>query len=107
MTANFQLAGQQFIALNGGPQFKFTPAISLSVACESQKEIDFYWEKLTFGGGKPGRCGWLEDKFGLSWQVVPAEIGRLMGGSDAAKSKRTMEALMKMSKLDIEALRNA
>jgi predicted 3-demethylubiquinone-9 3-methyltransferase (glyoxalase superfamily) len=107
MTISFQLAGQEFIALNGGPQFKFTPAISLSVACEDQKEIDYYWEKLT-SGGKPVQCGWLEDKFGLSWQVVPAELGKLLsGGGDAAKANRAMQALMKMKKLEIDALKNA
>jgi predicted 3-demethylubiquinone-9 3-methyltransferase (glyoxalase superfamily) len=108
MTMTFDLAGQEFIALNGGPNFKFTPAISLFVACEDQKEIDYYWEKLTSGGGKPVQCGWLEDKFGLSWQVVPSELGRLLsGGGDAAKAKRTMAAMMKMKKLEIESLRNA
>ena len=108
MTMTFDLAGQEFIALNGGPNFKFTPAISLFVACEDQKEIDYYWEKLTAGGGKPVQCGWLEDKFGLSWQVVPSELGRLLsGGGDAAKAKRAMAAMMKMKKLEIESLRNA
>src|SRR5215472_6415186 len=103
MTMTFDLAGQEFIALNGGPNFKFTPAISLFVACEDQKEIDYYWEKLTAGGGKPVQCGWLEDKFGLSWQVVPSELGRLLGGGgDAAKAKRAMAAMMKMKKLEIE-----
>jgi len=108
MTIGFQLAGQEFIALNGGPHFKFTPAISLSVACDEQKEIDYYWEKLTSGGGRPVQCGWLEDKFGLSWQVVPAELGKLLSGDgDAAKAKRAMDALMTMKKLDIETLRRA
>jgi len=108
MTMTFDLAGQEFIALNGGPNFKFTPAISLFVACEDQKEIDYYWEKLTAGGGKPVQCGWLEDKFGLSWQVVPSELGRLLGGGgDAAKAKRAMAAMLKMKKLEIESLRSA
>jgi len=108
MTIGFQLAGQEFIALNGGPHFKFTPAISLSVACDEQKEIDYYWEKLISGGGRPVQCGWLEDKFGLSWQVVPAELGKLLSGDgDAAKAKRAMDALMTMKKLDIETLSRA
>lgn len=108
MTMSFQIASQKFVALNGGPIYKFTPAISLSVACKDQKEIDDYWEKLTSGGGKPVQCGWLEDKFGLSWQVVPAELGKLLsGGGDAAKAKRAMAAMMKMKKLEIEPLRNA
>ena len=108
MTMSFQIASQKFVALNGGPIYKFTPAISLSVACEDQKEIDYYWEKLTSGGGKPVQCGWLEDKFGLSWQIVPAELGKLLsGGGDAAKAKRAMAAMMKMKKLEIELLRNA
>src|SRR5215469_29754 len=108
MTTSFQLAGKEFIALNGGPHYKFTPAISLSVACEDQKEIDYYWERLTSGGGKPVQCGWLEDKFGLSWQVVPAQLGTLLSGDgDAAKAKRAMAAMLKMKKLEIESLRSA
>ncbi|HKD91419.1 MAG TPA: VOC family protein [Terriglobales bacterium] len=108
MTISFQLAGKEFIALNGGPHYKFTPAISLSVACEDQKEIDYYWERLTSGGGKPVQCGWLEDKFGLSWQVVPAQLGTLLSGDgDAAKAKRAMAAMLKMKKLEIESLRSA
>lgn len=107
MVVSFELAGQQFQALNGGPHFKFTPAISLSVACADQKEIDHYWDKLTSNGGKPSRCGWLEDKFGLSWQIVPKGLGELMSSGEPGKSKRVMAALMKMDKLEIEKLQDA
>jgi predicted 3-demethylubiquinone-9 3-methyltransferase (glyoxalase superfamily) len=104
MMASFELEGQQFLALNGGPSHKFSPAVSFFVRCETQAEIDDYWSKLTAGGGKEGVCGWLEDKFGLSWQVVPAELGRLMGDEDREKSGRVAAAMMRMKKLDLEAL---
>ena len=106
MTAVFELNGQEFIALNGGPQFKFTEAVSFVVNCETQEEIDYYWDRLS-EGGKKSRCGWLKDKFGLSWQVVPAIIGKLFSDSDAEKSKRVMRAMMQMDKLDIAVLKNA
>ena len=106
MTVVFQLDGQEFIALNGGPHFKFTEAISFSVDCKTQQEVDEYWEKLS-AGGKPGQCGWLKDKYGLSWQIVPSILGQLLGDKDPQKSKRAMEAMLKMTKLDITALQRA
>jgi predicted 3-demethylubiquinone-9 3-methyltransferase (glyoxalase superfamily) len=106
MMATFELNGQQFHALNGGPQFTFTPAISFFISCETQEEVDHYWEKLSEGGEK-SRCGWLKDKYGLSWQVVPTILGKLMQDKDPAKSKRTMNAMLQMSKLDIAALKKA
>ncbi|KOU40153.1 VOC family protein [Streptomyces sp. WM6378] len=105
MTVDFQLAGQRFTALNGGPQFSFTEAISLSVACESQEEIDTFWTKLS-DGGEEGPCGWLKDKYGLSWQIVPAELPELLGRG-AEKSDRVMAAVMGMKKLDLQAMRDA
>ena len=106
MTATFRLAGQKFMALNGGPQFKFTEAISLFVSCETQEEIDDLWEKLSAGGSKD-RCGWLKDRYGLSWQVVPTVLGPLMGDPDPGKSKRVVAAMLQMTKLDIAALKRA
>lgn len=106
MTAKFTLNGQEFVALNGGPIFKFTEAISLMVNCESQKEVDYFWEKLSVGG-EEGPCGWLKDKFGLSWQVVPTVLGRLLSGPDPVKSQRAMSAMLQMKKLDIQALQKA
>lgn len=105
MVAAFELDGQQFTALNGGPQFKFNEAISFVVNCETQDEVDYFWEKLT-DGGQESRCGWLKDRFGLSWQVVPVELASLLGG-DAEKSQRVMGALMQMKKLDINVLKQA
>jgi predicted 3-demethylubiquinone-9 3-methyltransferase (glyoxalase superfamily) len=102
-SATFELDGQKFMALNAGPRFSFTPAISFFVNCETQAEVDELWEKLSEGGSKD-RCGWLKDKYGLSWQVVPSILGKLLGSGDAEKSKRVMAALMKMDKLDIEQL---
>jgi predicted 3-demethylubiquinone-9 3-methyltransferase (glyoxalase superfamily) len=107
MTVAFQLAGQEFTALNGGPVFKFTEAISLVVHCTDQKEVDFFWKKLTAGGGAPGQCGWLKDRYGLSWQIVPDELMELLGDRDPAKSHRVMAALMDMTKIDLKALRRA
>jgi predicted 3-demethylubiquinone-9 3-methyltransferase (glyoxalase superfamily) len=106
MTISFELDGQHFMALNGGPEFKFTPAISFVVNCETQPEIDYFWEKLS-AGGKEVACGWLEDKYGVSWQIVPEVLGELMKSKDPKKSGRVMAALMKMKKLDIEALEEA
>ncbi len=106
MVVRFEMNGQEFLALNGGPVFKFTEAISLVVNCEDQKEIDYYWEKLLAGGGKESQCGWLKDKYGLSWQVVPKNIAKLMGG-DPAKSKRVFQAVMKMVKLDMKKMEEA
>jgi predicted 3-demethylubiquinone-9 3-methyltransferase (glyoxalase superfamily) len=107
MTANFVIEGQDFTALNGGPHFKFSEAVSFVVNCETQAEIDYYWDKLTADGGKPSQCGWLKDKFGLSWQVVPAGIGAIFSNPYRAKVERATAAMMKMGKLDIEKLRNA
>ncbi len=105
MVVNFQLEGQQFTALNGGPLFKFSEAFSFVVNCETQKEIDEYWNKLTSGGGKESECGWLKDRFGFSWQIVPTALGRLM--SDPKKANRVMQALLQMKKLDIAKLEEA
>jgi predicted 3-demethylubiquinone-9 3-methyltransferase (glyoxalase superfamily) len=106
MSATFRLEGQRFMALNGGPHFKFTEAISLFVDCKTQKEVDELWTKLG-EGGQPSRCGWLKDKFGLSWQIVPSVLGELLQGKDPEKSKRAMEAMLRMDKLDIEQLQQA
>lgn len=106
MSANFQLLGQDFIALNGGPMYQFSPAVSFFVSCETQEEIDDLWEKLTAGGEK-SRCGWLKDKFGLSWQVVPAALSSFLGNPDREKAARAMQAMMKMDKLDIKTLEEA
>lgn len=106
MSVIFQLEGQQFFALNGGPLFKFTPAISLFVNCETQAEVDELWEKLSAGGRKD-RCGWLQDKYGLSWQIIPTALGRLMGDPDPKKSSNVMKAMLQMEKIDIQALQSA
>jgi predicted 3-demethylubiquinone-9 3-methyltransferase (glyoxalase superfamily) len=106
MTATFQLDGQDFMALNGGPLFKFTEAISFFVNCETQAEVDELWEKLSAGGEK-GRCGWLKDKYGLSWQIIPTVLGELMKDKDPEKSKRVMQAMLQMNKLDIARLKQA
>ena len=106
MSAVFQLEGQEFYALNGGPQFKFSPAISLFVNCETQQEVDDLWEKLS-AGGKTNRCGWLDDKFGLTWQIIPTTLGRLLQDTDAAKANRVMKAMMQMDKIDIARLQQA
>jgi len=106
MTVTFQLEGQEFMALNGGPLFKFTEAISFLVSCETQEEVDFFWEKLS-AGGQPGRCGWLKDKYGVSWQIVPAGLGKLMSDPDPEKSRRAMQALLQMNKIDIKRLQQA
>ena len=106
MTATFTLDGQDFIALNGGPEYTFTPAVSFLVSCETQREIDHYWDKLS-AGGKTNRCGWLTDKFGLSWQIVPSILSDLLSGEDDEKSSRAMQAMLKMTKLDIAELQHA
>jgi predicted 3-demethylubiquinone-9 3-methyltransferase (glyoxalase superfamily) len=106
MVATFELLGHEFIALNGGPQFKFNEAISLVVNCDTQAEVDEYWEKLSAGGGKV-QCGWLTDKYGVSWQVVPTILAQLMSDKDPAKTQRVMQALMQMTKLDIQKLKQA
>ena len=106
MIATFTLDGQTIMALNGGPHFKFTEAISFFVNCETQEEVDDLWEKLSEGGEK-GQCGWLKDKFGLSWQIVPTALGELMGDPNPEKSKRVMEAMLQMHKIDIEKLKQA
>jgi predicted 3-demethylubiquinone-9 3-methyltransferase (glyoxalase superfamily) len=105
MCVNFLLDGQEFIALNGGPIFKFTEAISLTVNCETQEEVDHFWNSLTSGGGEEVQCGWLKDKYGLSWQIVPTILNKLM--EDPKRGNRVMQALMGMKKLDIEALKKA
>jgi predicted 3-demethylubiquinone-9 3-methyltransferase (glyoxalase superfamily) len=107
VVGTFQLAGQTFQALNGGPAFKFTPAISLYVHCADQKEVDYYWDKLLSGGGKPSQCGWLEDRFGLSWQIIPRQLDELMRDRDPKKSRRVMEAMLKMVKIDVATLERA
>jgi predicted 3-demethylubiquinone-9 3-methyltransferase (glyoxalase superfamily) len=106
MSVTFELDGQEFYALNGGSHYKFTPAISLFVNCETQQEVDELWEKLSEGGRKD-RCGWLQDKYGLSWQIIPSVLGKLMHGSDPVKSKRVMQAMLQMQKLDIKKLQQA
>lgn len=106
MIVEFQLEGQEFVALNGGPLFKFTEAISFVVKCKTQAEVDKFWKKLS-AGGKEVQCGWLKDKYGLSWQIVPTVLGELVSDKDAAKSQRVMQAMLKMVKLDIKKLKQA
>ncbi len=106
MSVTFQLEGQEFMALNGGPEFAFTPAISLFVNCETQAEVDELWEKLS-AGGKKERCGWLKDKYGLSWQIIPSALGQMMQDQDAEKSKRVMKAMLQMDKIEIKTLKQA
>jgi predicted 3-demethylubiquinone-9 3-methyltransferase (glyoxalase superfamily) len=107
MTVEFTLDRVDFVALNGGPQFKFTEAISFSVNCETQDEIDYFWEKLSADGGSTGRCGWLKDKFGLSWQVNPVSLSDMLADRDVDKANRVMKAMMEMDKIDIAALESA
>lgn len=106
MTIAFQLEGQQFVALNGGPHFKFTPAISLFVNCETQQEVDELWEKL-LAGGRKDRCGWLQDNFGLSWQIIPKQLMEMLGDKDPAKSQSVMKAMLEMDKIDVDKLKRA
>jgi predicted 3-demethylubiquinone-9 3-methyltransferase (glyoxalase superfamily) len=106
LTGTFEINGQEFMVLNGGPRFKFTEAISLFVKCENQTEVDEYWNKLV-DGGEPQQCGWLKDKFGLSWQIIPQALGELLGDKDPVKSKRVMDAMLQMKKIDIAKLKAA
>jgi len=106
MTATFELEGQEFMALNGGPQFRFSEAISFLVDCETQEEVDELWEKLSEGGEK-GPCGWLKDKYGLSWQIIPTALGQMLQDKDLRKSQNVMKAMLQMTKIDIEALKRA
>ena len=106
MCATIKINGQEFMAFDGGPHFKFTPAFSFFIECKTQKEVDYYWEKLS-KGGKKQMCGWLQDKFGLSWQVVPTALGKFLSDSDAAKSGRALNAMLKMKKIDIKGLDRA
>ena len=106
MSATFQLNGQDFMALNGGPHYTFTPAISFFVGCETQEEVDELWEKLSEGGAKL-QCGWLTDKFGLTWQIIPSVLVEMLGDKDAAKAQRVMQAMLQMDKIDIKALKQA
>ncbi len=107
MVAEFQIEGQKFAALNGGPHFKFTEAISFVINCETQEEVDYFWEKLTADGGAESQCGWLRDKYGLSWQVVPTVLIELMKDKDPEKSQRVMKAMLQMKKIDIPTLKRA
>jgi len=107
LTANFELDGKEFVALNGGPQVKFTEAVSFVVNCETQEEIDGYWDRLISGGGQESMCGWLKDKYGLSWQIVPTQLIKLLGDSDPARAGRATSAMLQMKKLDIAALEKA
>jgi predicted 3-demethylubiquinone-9 3-methyltransferase (glyoxalase superfamily) len=106
MSVTFELDGQKFMALNGGPQFTFTPAISFFVNCETQQEVDELWEKLS-DGGQTGRCGWLQDKYGVSWQIIPTALGKLMGDADPKKANRVMKAMLEMDKIDTLRLQQA
>jgi len=107
MTVEWELEGQRFVGINGGPQFKFDEAVSFQIECKDQAEVDYYWEKLTADGGKEGQCGWVTDKYGLAWQVTPAGIDKLFADDDPERGRRAMEAMLKMGKLDIAALRAA
>ena len=107
MTVEFTLDGVEFVALNAGPQFKFTEAVSFAIACDTQEEVDYYWERLTADGGEPGDCGWLKDKYGLSWQVQPRFLIDSLTDPDKAKAERVMNAMMQMNKIDIAALEKA
>lgn len=107
MVAEFEIGSQKFTALNGGPQFKFNESVSFVISCDSQEEVDYYWEKLTADGGQEGMCGWLKDKYGLSWQVTPTRLLELVQSNDPAKSQRAMQAMMQMRKIDIGKLEQA
>lgn len=108
MTVQFELDGQAFTALNGGPVFRFNEAVSFQVLCENQQEVDFYWERLAEGGdAQAQQCGWLKDKFGLSWQVIPRDLGDLVGAPDSERSQRAMQAMLQMKKIDLEKIRQA
>ena len=107
VVGSFELEGQEFMALNGGPMFKFTEAISLMIHCDSQEEVDYYWNSLTADGGEESMCGWLKDKFGLSWQITPVQLMQAIGGPDPDGSRRAMEAMMQMQKIDIATIQRA
>jgi len=107
LTIEFEIAGQKFVALNGGPQFQFNESISFVVNCETQKEVDYYWEKLTADGGQESACGWLKDKFGLSWQITPSVLIDMLNDKDPKKSERVMKAMLQMQKIDIKTLKDA
>ena len=107
MSVDFEIEGQRIMALNGGPLYQFNESFSLFVSCETQVEIDTYWEQLTAGGGTPGRCGWLKDKYGLSWQIIPKAFGAMLSGTDGARTKRVVDAMMQMGKLDLARLQQA
>ena len=107
MAVTFELQGQEFMALNAGPQFKFNEAVSFFVSCKTQAEVDELWEKLTADGGEEGRCGWLKDKYGLSWQIIPSALGELMSDPDPEKAGRVVQAMLKMNKIDVPTLQQA
>jgi predicted 3-demethylubiquinone-9 3-methyltransferase (glyoxalase superfamily) len=107
MTVEWELDGQRFVGINGGPQFKFDEAVSFAITCDDQEEVDYYWDRLLEGGGSEGPCGWLKDRFGLAWQVVPRGMDELLADPDAGRGRRAMEAMFKMKKLDIAALEAA
>jgi predicted 3-demethylubiquinone-9 3-methyltransferase (glyoxalase superfamily) len=107
MTVEWELNGQKFVGINGGPQFQFSEAVSFMISCKDQEEVDYYWDRLTADGGKEGQCGWLTDRFGLAWQVVPEGMDEVFNDPDPAKAERSMAAMMKMKKLDIAELRAA
>lgn len=107
ITAEFEISGQRFVALNGGPEYSFTEAVSFQIPCADQAEVDYYWDRLTADGGQPGPCGWLKDKFGVSWQVIPAVLGSLLSDPDPEKAARATQTMLSMGKLDIAALERA
>jgi predicted 3-demethylubiquinone-9 3-methyltransferase (glyoxalase superfamily) len=107
MTVTFELEGQEFVGLNGGPEHKFTEAISFLVNCQTQDEVDALWEKLTADGGQPGPCGWLKDRYGLSWQIIPTALPELLGDPDRERANRVMKAMLSMNKIDVQVLRDA
>lgn len=106
-TVSFELDGQEFMGMNAGPQFKFNESVSMYVACDDQAEVDYFWNKLTADGGEESMCGWLKDKYGLSWQIIPKQLGELMGSPDPEKAGRVMQAMLQMKKIDIAALQRA
>lgn len=107
MTVSFELEGHRFVGLNGGPHYKFTPAISFYISCKTQEEVDYFWDKLLAGGGKPNQCGWLADKFGVSWQVIPDALIEFLQDKDKEKSQRVMQAMLQMGKIEIKKLQDA
>ena len=107
MSVTFEIDGQQFVALNGGPQFTFTEALSLYVSCADQAEVDELWDRLTEGGGEPGQCGWLKDRYGVSWQIIPTALGELMGDPDPEKAGRVVQAMLGMGKVEVKGLQDA